>query len=191
MDIITLSAFCLAMLCGFMAIISVLLRHQKTGDVSSVLIFSGVILIALPLASSFKLGKDGIEFQIRDQLLLMQAQANDKFEKSSGRGPASIATTKLAALVYYRDTAGSSARQLVDLLRSNGFLSSSTSTNFSELGIRRFSYSAGDAYITYLPEQAGEAERIKALMKERLGIANVTMTSADTLSANAIQIGIF
>ncbi len=138
MDIIHIT-IAVSLLCGFMAVVAVLLRHYKTGDVSVVLILSGVALIALPLASSIKLGKDGLEVQIRDQVAFLSAHAQANTAKSADKGPASAPSATVTALVFFKDEKGDDARKLVALLRTNGFLSSATATDFSELGLRRFS----------------------------------------------------
>lgn len=217
MDITTMVAVIIALISGVALILTCIVGYMKNRTVPSVLLLSGVALIALPSAASIKLGPTGIEVQNRDQLALVNAQladvtrapsrisSSDNFlaeNKNAKHGdaartrsqqPASddfLPPKKHAVLIFFSDTAAATADKIVDQLRDSGFLASGTATDFFELGLKRFSYSSGDSYIRYSARYREDAIKIQTILNDA-GITKVELIESERLSAGALQIGLF
>jgi hypothetical protein len=195
MNDMSLIALGVALFAGAALVLAAIVGYFKKGDVPTILVLSGVALIALPGASSIKLGPDGVEISNRNELLALKAQLGETSSgtpSASGGGSksaAAIPARKKIALVFFADKASGTADNVLAQLREAGFLASSASTDFSELGLERFRYSHGDAYIRYTSQFREDATRTEALLKEA-GVAKVELIEAQRLTG-AIQVGLF
>ena len=153
-------------------------------------LFVGLALIALPLATKIKVGPEGAELEIRQEIAAVEAKLQAVAENKGGaiENPLS---SKFLALVMYNNNSAADKNEVLSTLKKLGYLASAVATDYSELGSERGKYKSGQAYIKYRKGLESEAIKIKESIGKVNGIKTVTTKEVSGFRTGDIQIAIF
>lgn len=156
---------------GAIILATVVFFYLKWRKVSTISILSGVILVALPIVTSLKLGLLELQtlnnkiFEILTQVVVVNAKITN------------LSTTynKPIVLVFYMDDAATRAEKIVNLLKIKNSNLSKISTDFQEIGEKRFRYTKENVYIyiKYTPSFENYANSLKDLISNIEGITKI------------------
>ena len=153
-------------------------------------LFVGLALIALPLATKIKVGPEGAELEIRQEIAAVDAKIQ-AVAATKGESVNNPLSSKFLALVMYNSDSLVDKNEVIGTLKSLGYLASAVATDFSELGSERDKYRAGQAYIKYRKGLGKEAIRIKKSFEKVNGVRTITTKEVSGFRTGDIQIALF
>ena len=153
-------------------------------------LFVGLVLVAMPLATKIKVGPEGAELEIRQEIAAVEAkvQAIADTKPESSENPIA---SKFLALVMYNNDSAADKNEVLAVLKKSGYLASSVATDYSELGSERDKYQSGQAYIKYRKGLESQAIKLKAALEKIDGINSVTTKEVRSFRTGDIQIALF
>jgi hypothetical protein len=153
-------------------------------------LFVGLALMALPLATKIKVGPEGAELEIRQELAAVEAKIQAVAE-TRGESFENPLASKLLALVMYNNASSADQNEVLGVLKKLGYLASSVATDYSELGSERNKYKTGQAYIKYRKGLESEAVKIKESLEKVNGINTITTKEVSGFRTGDIQVALF
>ena len=153
-------------------------------------LFVGLALIALPLATKIKVGPEGAELEIRQELAAVEAKIQ-AIAEPKGESNENPLANKFLALVMYNNNSAADKNVVLDTLKELGYLASSVATDYSELGSERDNYKSGQVNIKYRKGLEDEAVNIKKSLEKVSGITTVTTKEVSAFRTGDIQIALF
>lgn len=192
MNEIEVYAFRASLVLGILLLLAVVIRYIKNGESSATITWVGLVLVVLPVATNIKIGKDGVELELRSEIAVIEAKIEGlKKVQKEAMPHATLSLDDPVALVFYTSSARENAKNAIDILKSNDYLASGIPTDFSELGSSRSDYSGGSAYVRYTPNYKGSAEAAKQLLLANKLATSVVFEEVKSFKNGDIQIGLF
>ena len=153
-------------------------------------LFVGLTLVALPLATKIKVGPEGAEFEIRQEIAAVEAKVQ-AIAEVKGEVKKNPLENRLLALVMYNNDSVADKNEVIKMLKRSGYLASSVATDYSEIGSEREKYTSGQAYVKYEKGLEKEALKLKTSLESIDGIKSVVTKEIRAFRTGDIQIALF
>lgn len=153
-------------------------------------LFVGLALVALPLATKIKVGPEGAELEIRQELAAVDAKIQ-AIAEPNGQSNENPLANKFLALVMYNNNSAADKNVVLDTLKGLGYLASSVATDYSELGSERDNFKSGQIYIKYRKGLEDKAANIKKSLMKVSAVTTVTTKEVSAFRTGDIQIALF